>query len=93
MLYFIQNSTTNAIKIGISANPIKRLQQLQTANGSELQLLHTIDCSDTPHGDRGCENRLHGILKLNRVRGEWFKLHPEAIQWLTTLTCGRELYH
>lgn len=62
--YFIQSST-GYIKIGKSANPIKRLQYLQTGSPEELRLLGFTKAST--------EEQLHASLSQYRVRGEWFR--------------------
>lgn len=64
MIYFIQDTGSKAIKIGISQDPNKRLAQLQTAHASELRLIAVMD------GNESDEQALHRLF-TNR-RGEWF---------------------
>jgi hypothetical protein len=65
MIYFIQDTETRRIKIGVSAEPAQRLKQLQTAHASELKLIAVMD------GARNEEQALHQIF--TRKRGEWFE--------------------
>lgn len=64
MIYFIQDSNSHAIKIGVSKNPIERLAALQTANHTPLALIAVMD------GTEQDETALHRVF--TRKRGEWF---------------------
>lgn len=68
-------------KIGIAANPRKRLQELQIANPYELELVKMIN-SDDP---RFTESSLHGKYCEFRIRGEWFKLPEQAVTELVNM--------
>ena len=67
-LYVIQSDITGAIKIGISNNPKKRLQQLQTGSPYKLKLLTIVK------GRGDLERSLHSFLKPYKqsCKGEWF---------------------
>lgn len=67
MLYFIKDSFTQAIKIGYSKKPQKRLSGLQTANCHKLILLGTI------RGTPADEDDFHRRFAQHRMEGEWFK--------------------
>ena len=47
-IYLIEetNSELGAVKIGMSADPLSRLQQLQTGNPRILRLVKQIQCQD-----------------------------------------------
>jgi hypothetical protein len=65
MIYFIQDTRSKAIKIGISQEPIKRLAALQIAHHSKLILIGVMD------GTRATEESLHTLF--TRKQGEWFE--------------------
>jgi hypothetical protein len=66
MVYFARDQQTGRIKIGTSLRPRARLRQLQTGNGSRLELLGAV-----PGGpDR--EQELHQTFRPWRLAGEWF---------------------
>lgn len=77
-IYAIIEKNTGNIKIGISADPEKRLSQLQTANSSELILAATVKASDRFKSERDA----HQINSSSHIRGEWF--NSEAIQYFCT---------
>ncbi len=60
------------IKIGISNNPGKRKQQLQTSNSDKLYLRSFIQ------GDEELEKALHNKLYKYKTKGEWFKLNDDV---------------
>ena len=66
-VYFILNSSTNMMKVGISADPLSRLKQLQTGNAALLKLLGAVS------GDRETEKLIHSVLGPWRAEGEWFR--------------------
>ena len=66
MIYFIKATVSQAIKIGYSANPEKRLSELQTGNPDKLLLLGTI------RGNVDVEAQLHAQFVQHRLEGEWF---------------------
>jgi hypothetical protein len=65
MIYFIQDTHSRAIKIGISHDPVKRLADLQVAHHSKLLLIGVMD------GTRATEESLHSLF--THKRGEWFE--------------------
>jgi len=60
MIYFIQDTSSRAIKIGISEHPTTRLAALQTAHHSDLILLAVMD------GNEQDEQALHRMFKRKR---------------------------
>jgi hypothetical protein len=69
-IYLIFSTESGYYKIGISKNPNRRIKQLQTGNGEELQL---IDKFKTKYYLE-VEKCLHGIYGPFRKHGEWFEL-------------------
>lgn len=67
-VYAIKEESTGNIKIGISANPSRRLEQLQTGNSSSLTLVAVKEAVNG-YAD---EAQLHLTNSAYHVRGEWF---------------------
>lgn len=75
LLYLIEESDGDCVKIGISDNPKARLSELQTGNPNNLLLRQTWEIKhDKP---MFVEKQVHGTLKKFRVRGEWFTKDPD----------------
>lgn len=67
-VYAIKEIDTGNIKIGISADPVRRVKELQIANSSELELIwHSL--AKNKFRD---EKELHHKNAGNHIRGEWF---------------------
>lgn len=64
----MQPDGRRACKIGIAANPGRRLAELQTGSSSALQLLVTGE------GGAQLERELHARFATDRLHGEWFAL-------------------
>lgn len=77
-IYFIRNTKTGSIKIGIAENPDARLRGLQVGNEHELFLEHTIVVpkNRTKHW----ESCIHKELRTFLVRGEWFSVPEDRLQ-------------
>lgn len=70
-VYFIRNTRTKHIKIGVSENPKKRLHSLQTANHDRLEIIGVMPGSYVE------ETELHRRFAVHRFRnGEWFRNVP-----------------
>lgn len=74
MIYFIQDTHSKTIKIGVSKTPLARLSDLQTAHHSKLILLGVMDGMQTQ------ERELH--QKFNRLQGEWFEPTPDLFRFI-----------
>lgn len=74
MIYFIQDTKSKAIKIGVSHNPADRLKALQTAHSAPLVLLAVMD------GGRQEEAALHRMF--SRLNGEWFEASAELLTYI-----------
>lgn len=65
MIYFIK--AKKFVKIGVAADPIVRLKELQTGNPFPLKIAATIPgCFST-------EKELHRVFERFRLEGEWFR--------------------
>ncbi|MEM8675027.1 MAG: GIY-YIG nuclease family protein [Cyanobacteria bacterium P01_G01_bin.67] len=70
-IYFIYDFLTKKTKIGkTSKHPAYRLKELQTGNGTKLELLHFYE-SDQMSKE---ESNLHDKYAQYRTIGEWFEL-------------------
>lgn len=69
-VYVIWAQGTSKIKMGISADPEKRLRHLQTASAEKLMILGKWP------GSRHMERALHRELSQYRQNGEWFTVPP-----------------
>ncbi len=67
-VYFIRAG--DHVKVGYSAQPLDRLQTLQTSHPEKLEILCTIP------GSIKTERSLHARFQSYRVRGEWFRFGP-----------------
>lgn len=74
LVYFIQNG--DAVKIGISSNPKMRMADMAVGNHADLKLLGVM----TGGGPR--ERHLHKKFDKHHIRGEWYKLAPEILEYI-----------
>jgi len=76
-VYLIQAEGTNSYKIGFTNNkPTERLKQLQTGNGTKLELVKEFK---TKYGSK-LEGQLHRHFRSKRTEGEWFMLETEDVK-------------
>jgi Meiotically up-regulated gene 113 len=73
-IYAIASGPTS-IKIGYSADPEKRLGQLQIGHEKKLVLIHKEPVS--PEQAPLLEKRVHQSNRHKALRGEWFRMSPE----------------
>lgn len=66
----------NAVKIGVSVDPRRRLNDLQIASPVELRLLCQFD------GTTGIEKSLHGIFASYHSHGEWFRYEGAVAEFV-----------
>lgn len=78
MFVYAIASSDKTVKIGYSADPERRLRQLQTGHERRLALIHT----EKVEPDRApvLERLIHDANRHLRMTGEWFALtHQQAI--------------
>lgn len=63
------------MKLGFSADPEKRVKQLQTGSSLPLKLFHTEEVDDLRV--KVAERALHKIVGMRRISGEWFDMSVE----------------
>lgn len=71
-VYLVQQGYTGPIKIGLSDNVCKRIEELQTGNPVELLLIAAIGPMSRKKAEQ-LEKSLHKKFRHKRIRGEWFK--------------------
>jgi hypothetical protein len=74
-IYLIESLETGQFKIGLSKNPNKRINTLQTGNGGELKLIYTFK---TNYPNK-LERYLHNIFSHENTIGEWFNFSHSSI--------------
>lgn len=75
-VYFVQAETIAHIKIGWTENLRGRLRGLRTSSPVPLYLLGAIWAT------MEVERILHSAFEEDRVCGEWFKPHPELLEYI-----------
>jgi HTH-type transcriptional regulator/antitoxin HipB len=78
MIYFIQNTSDKAIKIGFARDVTKRLRSLQTSHASQPIVLGTMP------GGRGKEQLLHKKFERLKTVGEWFRPDAQLLHFIKT---------
>lgn len=76
MVYFVQESGTNAIKIGTTRNVKQRISELMLNVPYLLSVLTVIE------GNHEVEHALHARFAKHRIRGEWFRPVPELLTYI-----------
>lgn len=79
LVYFIQQGENGPIKIGYSADPLKRLQTLSTASPYPLQLLTVVP------GGKALEQDLHARFVSCQLEGEWFAPDNSLLEFIASL--------
>jgi len=75
-IYFIQEESSGAIKIGFTNDLSMRQSNLKCCNPNTLKLLATV------HGSIADEMRLHEKFGHLRIKGEWYKPEPELTDFI-----------
>lgn len=68
-------------KIGLSKDVRARIKTLGVALPFEIEPIHTIKTDDMVT----LEKELHAQFNEKRVRGEWFALTPEDVEYVRSL--------
>ncbi|MEM9220491.1 MAG: GIY-YIG nuclease family protein [Cyanobacteria bacterium P01_F01_bin.150] len=83
-VYFILNSDSSAIKIGMAKNLERRLKSLQTSSPAKLELIRSVQVSSQGEA-RELEKLLHQKFEHIRITGEWFRAESELIHYIESL--------
>jgi Meiotically up-regulated gene 113 len=84
-VYFIRDKGADTIKIGYSADPWKRLSNLQVGNSSRLELIGVVAA------ERAIEGIVHFQLIEGAIDGEWFWDRGVTTEWLMNMTSGEPM--
>ena len=70
------------VKVGIAANPEKRLKQLQTGHPQKLEIYYKEEFDCKRNHILKIENKLHNDLSIRfpKLQGEWFKVKEEELE-------------
>jgi len=71
-IYVIAADELGPVKIGFSADPKRRLRQLQTGQATKLVLYHTEEFPATMI--KVMEKQIHNENRYRRMAGEWFNM-------------------
>jgi hypothetical protein len=82
-VYLIWAEGTSYYKIGKSTDIKKRLNALQTSCPHPIKLIHTIRCINSSMTE--VEAALHLRYYTSRLRGEWFELDQDAVNYIKTV--------
>lgn len=74
-IYVIAYDEAGPVKIGYSADPSRRVRQLQTGQANKLVLYYSQDVSRDEA--RKIEKMIHETNGYLRGRGEWFNMSVE----------------
>jgi hypothetical protein len=80
-IYFM--TAGNKVKIGVSRNPRRRLDDLKTGSSRMVSIRYV-----TP-GDRTKEKELHKLFAEHRVNGEWFLFATAIRDWIAADEAAR----
>jgi hypothetical protein len=84
-VYFIRNQAADAMKVGHSRDPDRRLRELQTGNSARLHLVGAVAAA------REFETLVHEEFADLALEGEWFSQSGEILAWVERLTGGSPL--
>lgn len=86
-VYFIGDELGgDALKIGWSRDPVRRLQEIQTGNPFPLKFIACVAAT------RMIEPALHQLFAVCHVQGEWFSDPEGSIgKWLEEMTFGQPI--
>ena len=82
-VYLLQVGHREVYKIGYTGidDVAQRVISLQTSNPDVISIVHTVP---TNHASR-LEKELHQRFEARRIRGEWFELTPEDVEYIKSL--------
>lgn len=76
-VYFISDGA--AVKIGLSRSPaMVRIGTLQVGNPRQLRMIAALP-TDEPEA---LEGSIHDALRDQLIRGEWYHLQPDDLNWI-----------
>lgn len=85
VVYFVQESGMDAVKIGVTGNLKRRIDVLRVNSPFEMRILAHVP------GDERLEKYVHHCFRSFCVRGEWYRSTPELLACIEELKEGRPL--
>ena len=79
-IYFLYDRTNQAIKIGVSSDPEKRVEAIRSSSPQDLTPIRYVRIKDGLNGFL-VEQSLHERFSHLRIRGEWFRAEPELFEF------------
>jgi len=82
VVYFVQESSIKAVKIGTTKNLKNRLDTLRVNSPHEINVLGHVP------GDERLEKYLHNLFRESHIRGEWHRPSDELLSCIEELKRG-----
>lgn len=77
------------VKVGCTANPLKRLLHLQSSTG---MIFNRLLISNQHYLYRDTERQVHNLISMNRISGEWFSMHSDDIlKYSSSVSCSLDM--
>jgi len=80
-VYFFQSGERGLVKIGFSADPTERIRALQTGSPYEIHFIGAVPAR------QALEKLFHVRFEHIRHQGEWFRPHPDLMDFIKQV-CG-----
>jgi hypothetical protein len=78
---YLLDSQIGVWKIGRSSVPVKRISTLEVKLPYDLEVIALIETKDM----YGLESHMHNKYAAKRVKGEWFRLSSEEVEYIRSL--------
>ena len=96
-IYFIgavnpKTESLEAIKIGISNDPVRRIQSIITNNHCNLVLMSVIECQ-TEKLALEQEKKYHNIFHSTHIKGEWYSISVDLLAEIYGSKDFKRIYH
>lgn len=82
-VYVVQCHETGRIKIGRSRTPWRRAHSIATGAPTSCSVAFVVDPGPRIDGHE-LERELHQLFHAKRVRGEWFQIPAELVEYALT---------
>jgi len=88
-LYFVKALENNRIKVGMSARPNRRIDELCAHGPSPLEVLLVVAISW--HHSRAIEKAIHHKFEHLNHHGEWFDIESDLLEFIELLKKEEEM--
>jgi predicted transcriptional regulator len=90
-VYFIKTAASPVmVKIGVAADPLARMADLQTGCPYDLSLAGKIPCLSQAHAFQ-IEKAAHRVFRKFHKRGEWFTVREDLFHFLDRIIAKQEM--